>query len=146
VDGDDAAGGSLALASLIDDYGSVIAADLAEVYGVDLRDLYRDETSPRWWINLIIQLPAGSRFYAEKRGGPAFRGWDEDRYAMVAVINAVRALQWTYVASKSKRRPPQLQPFPIPDEMRRRKEGPGTFAFIAKKKLAELKQKENPGG
>lgn len=140
------AGGSFALAQLIDDYGSVIAADLCEVYGVDLRDLYRDDIAPRWWINLIIQLPAGSRFYAEKRGGPHFRGWDEDRYLMAAVANAIRGLQWTYVASKSKRRPPPVQPLPLPDDVRRRKDGPGTFAFLAKQKLAELKQKENPGG
>ena len=146
MDAGHAAGGSVALGQLIDDYGSVIAADLAEVYHVDLRDLYREGLSPRWWLNLIVQLPPGSRFYAEKRGGPAFRGWDEDRYAMVAVVNAVRALQWTYVASKSKRKPPALQPFPIPDDARRKKDGPGTFAFIAKQKLAELKQKETPSG
>jgi len=143
VDADHATGGSYTLGQLIDDYGAVLAADLAEVYTVDLRDVFG--SSPKWWLNLIVQLPPGSRFYAEKRGGPAFRGWDEDRYVMVAVLNAVRALQWTYVASKSKRRPAPMEPFPTPDTARK-KDGPGTFAFIAKQKLAELKQKESPGG
>jgi hypothetical protein len=143
LDGVDAAGGSAALASLIDEYGGVLAADLAEVYHVDLRNVFRE--SPGWWLNLIVQLPPGSRFYAERRGGVQFRGWDEDRYLMVAVINAVRALQWTYVASKSKRRPAPPDPFPTPDDARKKKEGPGSFAFIAKQKLAELKRKDSNG-
>lgn len=130
-------GGSYALGQLIDDYGALIAADLFEVYHVDLRDVYRDGSSPRWWLNLIIQLPASSRFYAERRGGPQFRGWDETRYALAAAVNSIRALQFTYVAAHSKRRPTPPKPFPIPDDVRKRNDGPGSFAFMAKKHLAQ---------
>jgi hypothetical protein len=143
VDADSPAGGSAALASLIDDFGGVIAADLAEVYHVDLGDVFRGDPRPHWWLNLIVQLPPSSRFYAQRRGGPHFRGWDEDRYLMVGVINAVRSLQWTYVASKSKRRPPPPPPFPIPDDVAARKDGPGSFAFIAKQKLAQQRKEVN---
>ena len=91
MDGGVTAGGSHTLGGLIDDHGDAIAADLSEHYQMDVRDLFRDGSglSPRWVLLHIVQLPQSSRFYAEKRGGPQFRGWDESRYALAAVVNAV---------------------------------------------------------
>ncbi len=141
MDGGHPAGGSETLGQLVDEYGEFIAADLLEVYGFDLRDLFRTDVSPRWVLALIKNLPLGSRFFAERRGGQQFRGWDESRYAMVAVVNAVRALQYTYVAAHSKSKPPPPEPFPIPDKTIRKKQaGPGSFAFIAAAKLAVAKK------
>jgi hypothetical protein len=54
---------------------------------------------------LLKGLPLGSRFYSEKRGGQQFRGWNEGRYATVAIVNAVRALQYAHVAAHSKKKP-----------------------------------------
>ena len=64
-------------------------------------------------------------------------GWDVDRYATAAIVNAVRSLQWTYVAAHSKNKPPPPDPFPIPDKpVRKKANGPGSFAHIAQAKLA----------
>ncbi len=132
-------GGSFALRQLIDSHGDEIAADLLEVYGVDLRDVFT--LSPKWLLTLITQLPAGSRFYAARRGGVQFRGWDENRYLMAAVVNSIRVLQWTYVASKSKRKPPEPEMVPIPDVEKKRKDGPGSFAHTARLKLEAARQR-----
>ena len=143
MDGRNASGGSRGLAQLVDDHGEQLAADLLEFYDVDLRDVLRPEArlTPLYLLVLIRGLPDDSRFNAERRGGRQFRGWDESRYATVAIVNAVRALQWTYVASHSKNRPPAPEPFPIPDQsIRRKSNGPGSFAFIAQAKLAAARK------
>jgi hypothetical protein len=109
------------------------------VYGVDLMAVFT--MSPKLLLVLITQLPSGSRFYAAHRGGPQFRGWDETRYILAAVVNSIRALQWTYVASKSKRRPPQPDMLPVPDMAKKRKDGPGSFAHTARMKLEATRQR-----
>lgn len=134
-------GGSYTLGQLIDSYGDEIAADLFEVYRFDLREVFT--TSPKWVLNLIVQLPPGSRFYAARRGGPQFRGWDETRYLLVAVANSIRGLQWTYVAAHSKRRPPTPDMLPIPDTEKKRKDGPGSFAHTARMKLEQAKRRRS---
>jgi hypothetical protein len=144
VDGGHVSGGSYTLGQLIDSYGAEIAADLAEVYRVDLRDVFT--TPPHWLLMLIVQLPAGSRFYAARRGGPQFRGWDETRYIMAAVVNSIRVLQWTYIAAHTKRRPPLPEMMPLPDMERKRRDGPGSFAHTAKMKLELARQRKADGG
>ncbi len=141
----DVGGGSYTLGQLIDSYGDEIAADLFEVYRVDLRDCLFT-MSPRWLLMLITQLPAGSRFYAARRGGAQFRGWDETRYILAAVVNSVRVLQWTYVASKAKRKPSPPELLPLPDTQQRRKDGPGSFAHTARMKLEMAKQRKADNG
>ena len=118
MDGRDSGGGSRGLAELIDEYGEHLAADLMEYYGVDLRDVLRPESrlTPLYLLTLIRGLPDDSRFNAERRGGPEFRGWDADRYIAVANVNAVRALQYTYIAAHSKNKPKPPEPFPTPDK------------------------------
>ncbi|QGJ90174.1 tail assembly chaperone [Mycobacterium phage SheaKeira] len=143
-------GGSRTLAELVDDYGDCIFADLWDEYGVDLRDIFLPESrwTPKSLLVLIKELPMSSRFFAEKQGGPQFRGWDEGRYATVAIVNAVRALQYTYVAAHSKQRPKAPDPFPIPKKKRttlaEQIAKPGSFAYMVLKlkKAAEKRQKE----
>lgn len=144
MDGIDVGGGSYTLGRLIDSYGDELAADLSEVYGVDLRDVF--DTSPKWMLNLIIQLPPGSRFYAAHRGGPQFRGWDETRYILAAVVNSIRVLQWTYVSAHSKRRPPAPDMLPLPDMEKKRRDGPGSFAHTARMKLEQTRQRRQASG
>lgn len=145
MDGGNPGGGSRGVAELIDEYGEHLAADLLEVYGVDLRDVLDPEArlTPLYLLTLIRGLPEDCRFNAERRGGQDFRGWDASRYINVAVVNAVRALQYTYVAAHSKSKPKPPEPFPIPDTRRRKKKfGPGSFAFIAAQQLAAAKKVE----
>jgi len=143
VDGCYSGGGSRPLAELIDDYGDVLAADLKEVYDVDLRDLLvpGSGVTPKWLFVLIKGLPETSRFMAEKRGGQQFRGWDASRYALVATVNALRALQYTYITAHSKSKPKLPEMFPIPDDIKRKNDGPGSFAFIAAQRLAETRRR-----
>jgi hypothetical protein len=111
---------------------------------VDLRDLFRDDgrLTPLYLLSLIRGLPMESRFNSERRGGQQFRGWDAGRYIDVATVNAVRALQWTYVAAHSKNKPKPPEAFPIPDKsVRRKNKGPGSFAFIAAQKIAAARRK-----
>ncbi len=137
MDGGHPGGGSRGLADLIDEYGEHLAADLLEHYRVDLRDLMHPGSplTPLWLLVLIRGLPEGGRFNAAVRGGQEFRGWDASRYAAAATVNAVRALQHTYVSAHVKSRPKPPEPFPIPDRPKRR--GAGSFAAIAAQKLAE---------
>jgi hypothetical protein len=144
VDGGYAVGKLRGLIELIDEYGEFLAADLREYYQVDLRDLFRPDAglTPLYLLALVRGLPMECRFNAERRGGPEFRGWDAGRYIDAATVNAVRALQWTYVSAHSKSKPKPPDPFPIPDlSVRRRNRGPGSFAFIATQKLAAAKRK-----
>ena len=139
MDGGHPGGGSRGLAQLIDEYGEYLVADLQEVYGVDLRDVFvpKARLTPMYLMTLVRGLPEGSRFQAELRGGQQFRGWDYDRYAAVATINAVRALQYVYVAAHSKSRPKPPASFPVPDEaVKKQSRGPGSFAFIAASKMS----------
>ena len=141
MDGGDSGGGSRGLAQLIDEYGEYLAADLLEYYRVDLRDILRPEgqLTPTFLLSLIRGLPEGSRFNAEQRGGVQFRGWDMDRYISVALVNAVRGLQYTYVSAHSKSRPKPPEPFPIPDQPEK-KAGSNSFAFVAAQKIAAARK------
>ena len=142
MDGGIPSGGIRGLAQLLDEYGEHLACDLLEYYRVDVRDIFRSDSglSPLYLLVLIRGLPEGSRFNAERRGGPEFRGWDTGRYATVAIVNAVRGLQYTYVAAHSKTKPKPPDPFPIPDKSVRKANGPGSFAFIAAAKLAAARK------
>jgi hypothetical protein len=115
----------------LDEFGGAIAADLMETYGVDVRGVFTGELSPDWVFNLIAQLPVGSRFYAERRGGAEFRGWDQNMYAQAAIVNAIRALQFTYVSANSKNKPKPPDPFPVPDRPVSRGVKSGAFAQMA---------------
>ena len=121
MDGFHPGGGSRGVAQLIDEYGEHLAADLLEYYQVDLRDVFHPERplTPLYLLVLIKGLPMECRFNAERRGGQEFRGWDMSRYAAVATVNAVKALQYTYIAAHSKNRPKPPEPFPMPDQPER---------------------------
>lgn len=123
---------------MIDESGEQLAADLLEVYGVDIRDIFvpGSRLTPLWLMVLIRGLPESCRYVAEQRGGPQFRGWDMSRYAAVATVNAVRALNHTYVAAHSKSKPKAPEPFPVPDSTVRRRKS-NTFALLAAKKMAQ---------
>jgi len=138
VDGGHPGGGSVGLAQLIDEYGEWLAADLLEHYRVDLRDIFDPQArlTPLYLLVLIRGLPDDCRFNAERRGGQEFRGWNMSRYAAAATVNAVRALQYTYVAAHSKSRPRAPEPFPTPDAVHKKTPGQGSFAAIAAAQLA----------
>jgi hypothetical protein len=83
---------------------------------------------------------------AEVRGGQEFRGWDRDRYQLVALTDAVRILTYVFILANSdpKKAPPKVpEPSPTPDELTTKKQAqPGSFAFIAKAKIAEARKRK----
>lgn len=150
MDGDRPAGGSEALAELIDKYGEVLVADLLHYYGVDIRDLFRDERplSPRYVLTLVIHLPVESAFFAERRGGQEFRGWGPDTYAAADIATSLRTMVHLYVVShldrKKHRMPAPPKPFPTPEDLKTKKSSskPGSFAHVVKQaKLASMRRK-----
>lgn len=97
----------------------------------------------------VNNLPMGSAFVAETRGGYQFVGWDQDRYMMAGLIDAVRVLQHILILCNidpKARKPTPPEPYPLPDDVKRKKvDAPGSFAFIAKAKLAEAKRLKEAG-
>lgn len=146
MDGNVSAGGSRVLAELIDKHGEAILSDFEHYYpNVDLLDLFAEESplSPRYVLSLIIWLPTDTALAASRRGGPQFRGWDEDRYALVTLVNEMRAgNHLTLLVNRdpkkgSKPKPPE--PFPTPDSKTKTPAPkPGSFAamVVAAKKAA----------
>lgn len=109
--------------------------------------MFRGELSPRYILALARNLPPEGALHASVRGGNQFRGWDVDRYALVALVNAQRANNYilTMVNRDPKRpRPPAPEPFPTPDseERKQNKLKPGSFAAIAARMMADQRKKK----
>lgn len=138
MDGGVEPGGSSALARLIDEHGDSVAADLMETYGVDLRDIFVPEArlSPKWVLTLIKELPIGSRFYADKRGGPQFRKWDQAQYTLASIVNAVRALQFVYLQSHTKKKLKEPEAYPTPQAKTKKSYAPNSFGGIVAQMVA----------
>ena len=94
-----------------------------------------------------MHLPSDGAFYASRRGGSEFRGWDVDRYALVALVNAQRANNYilTMVNRDSKKSAPKPpEPFHTPDADVASKDNnnkPGSFGSIAASMMAAQRRK-----
>ncbi|QDH47843.1 tail assembly chaperone [Mycobacterium phage Benvolio] len=145
-------GGSRALAELIDKFGGALLADLLQYYRVDLRDLFRDEDplTPRFVLALVLCLPKDGAFYAERRGGQQYRGWDEDRHALADIYDAVQAgnhILMMVNRDPNKPKPKAPKPYPRPDDNKPKDAAPppGSFAAMvvaAKKAARERRERE----
>ena len=145
-------GGSRALAELIDEHGGAIISDLLHYYSVDIRQLLKEEDpiSPRYVLNLIVNLPKDGAFYASRRGGPQYRGWDEDRYALAALIDAQQAANYMFImANRDPKRPKPTPPKPYfrPDglDTTSSKPTPGSFAAMVVAAKVAHRKKDGPG-
>lgn len=119
-------------------------------YGFSLLDLFRGDAAGGvlWVLNLITQLPTSGRFYAEKRGGIQYRDWDPQTYATAAMVTAIRALQYTYILSKTdpkkRSRVPVPEPYPIPEtsiRSQRKKTKPGSFRSVVTAAFSAARKK-----
>ncbi|ALF02166.1 tail assembly chaperone [Mycobacterium phage LadyBird] len=144
-------GGSRALAELIDKFGGALLADLRQYYQVDLRDLFRDEDplTPRFVLVLVLCLPKDGAFYAARRGGMQYRGWDEDRYALADIYDAINAGNHLFMMAnrdRTKPKPKAPTPYPRPDDHKKTEAPkPGSFAAMvvaAKKAARERRERE----
>lgn len=112
MDGEHAGGGSLELARLIDEYGQHLIPDLKEYYGIDLRDLFAEDSplDPRWVLMHASNLPIASSYVAAQRGGSEFTGWDQAQYDRAAMIDALNDLG--YILIMANRDPSKKAPEP----------------------------------
>lgn len=89
-------GGSLGLGQLIDDHGAELAFDLQRYLSISLADVVADlcsdtpQSSPRWWIALIGQLPMDGAFAAANLGSREHRDWGVVAYLLAALLDAVQ--------------------------------------------------------
>jgi hypothetical protein len=135
----------------MDEHADAVVGDLLQYYNVDARDLFREVSplTPKYVLGLIMQLPLGSAFVAEQRGGAQYRGWDHAMYAQVALINAVRTSNYLFLCANSnpkKKAPEQPDPYPTPDNPNpgsRRHKGPpapGSFAGTAMRMMSQARK------
>lgn len=129
---------------MIDKWGGAIYSDLMHYYGVDLRDLYSEDSplTPREVLNLIAYLPADSAYVAERRGGQQFRGWDEGRYLSALQANELRTFAYMYAASHLKRPPKPPEPIPTPDSAKPKKRDGGMFAQMVEARVAASRRRK----
>lgn len=107
--------------------------------------------SPRWVLMHAFNLPVGSAFVAEQRGGPQFRGWDETRYMIASVYNVINILKYITILANRNPDAPEIElpePYPLPDDLsvkRPKADKPGSFGFIARSLLAKAKKRKAGG-
>ena len=106
--------------------------------------------SPRYVVNLVTHLPSGSAYYAARMGGPEYRGWSIEQWALAQMVDTLKTFQWFYVSAhidrKKSRLPKAPEPFPRPQDKKLKKNAnkPGSFAqmVIQAKKAAMRQQQE----
>lgn len=121
-----------------------------------MRELFSDSSplSPRYVLNLVLNLDEYSAFYASQRGGPQFRGWGPGRYALVAQVNAQRATNHILTLvhrdpNKSSPEMPESFPTPDDDDLKATKTpapAPGSFAAVVGSMMAEQRKKMESNG
>ncbi|MGB8020747.1 MAG: hypothetical protein WCF04_05920 [Candidatus Nanopelagicales bacterium] len=104
---------------MIEDHTAEIEADLQEVYGVALMDLFTGRLSWRRLLVLLDQLPAGSRL---ARAQDVRAGWSVTDYltahtadTVALVADELAALRWMYQSSHRKKgatAPKKPKPYP----------------------------------
>lgn len=114
--------------------------------------MFSDEAplSPRFVLALVLCLPKDGAFYAERRGGQQYRGWDEDRYALADIYDAVQAGNHLFIMAHrdpNKPKPQAPKAYPRPDDLAPKQAAPkpGSFAAMvvaAKKAARERRERE----
>lgn len=134
------AGGSLVLASLIDQAGEALYQDFRAVYGLNFLEFVHTH-SPLETMMLIRGLGIGTRFVSHAQGGEQFNDWDVLAYQMATLIDAVNYTTYAVVAANSgKRKPKQPKPTYRPSKNTRK----NTNMF--RTQLDAAKQRKARGG
>jgi len=82
-----------------------------------------------------MNLPLRCNFIAEVRGGPEFRGWDQEMYMLANVVDGVNSNTYVNLAANSDKKhrpkPPELVKRPE-DAKKKREAGQTQFAAMAR--------------
>lgn len=134
------AGGSLVLASLINQAGEALYQDFRAVYGLNFIE-FVDTHSPLETLMLIRGLGIGSRFVALLQGGEQFNDWNTLTYQMATLIDAVNYTTYAVIAANSgKRKPKQPKPAYRPSKTTRK------TSNMFRTQLDAAKQRKTRGG
>lgn len=127
-------------------------ADLLEVYGVDLRDLFAPGSgvNPGWVLSLIHGLLPHSRFKAAVAGNPDAAGWTPEAWLAAALINELRGtnyiLQAVNTDAKKISKIPEPKPVYTPgaeeERQRAKRQEPNGFHTVAAQMLAATRKKK----
>lgn len=132
MDGGCSAGGSLALADLLDEHGDKIYPEVLRYYGVDLRGLFLSELDAKTALCLVYALPPDSMTYAALTNDKDTAGWGITEHLLAGVIDAVQQNTFTNVQVRTKKRltPPET----IVSRARKssRRAGSNLFAAMAR--------------
>lgn len=84
---------------MLNEHGGEIMADLLRFYGVDIRDLFTGELSPRRCLALVENLPMESATHSTRisEGDRSASGWDRNAYIMADLIDAINILHTSLV-------------------------------------------------
>jgi len=99
-------GGSVVLASLIDQAGEALYQDFRSEYGLNFKDFVANN-SPYETLMLIRGLGLGTRFVSQLQGGEQFNDWNTLAYQMATLIDAVNYTTYAVVAANSQKRKPK---------------------------------------
>lgn len=148
MDRGDAAGGSGALARLIDRHGEEILSDFLHYYRTDLADVLRPGSglTARRALALVRQLPPESATVAAMRGGAQFRGWAIDRYLLAQLVDSVNQNTYAFVAANSKRKPKPPKPIERPSAASADRRKLGGFAALAAARIKAVREMKKRGG
>ena len=114
MDGGYSAGGSLALADLLDEHGDKIYPEVLRYYGVDLRGLFLSELDAKTALCLVYALPPDSMTYAALTNDKDTAGWGITEHLLAGVIDAVQQNTFTNVQVRTKKRlTPLRRLFPV---------------------------------
>lgn len=120
-------------------------ADFREYYNLNLADVLRfDGSLPVWEAaTLAKQLPPSSRTAAAMQGGSEYWGWTIDRYLLTALLDALNANTYAFVAANSKKKPkpPKLTPRPGDEERKQQAKMNNPFALTVQRTLQNLDKK-----
>lgn len=134
------AGGSLVLASLIDQAGEALYQDFRSVYNLNFIE-FVDTHSPFETLMLIRGLSVGTRFVAHLQGGEQFNDWNTLAYQMATLIDAVNYTTYAVIAANSgKRKPKQPKPSYRPSKTTRKSSN------MFRTQLDAAKQRKTRGG
>jgi hypothetical protein len=90
-----------------------VLADLQRFYNLDLRDLWREDTTltPRYVLWLVEHLPPESATIASMKGGPEHRPWTIETFLLAQAVNLLAGANHQR-AGKRMRKPPIVPPRP----------------------------------
>jgi hypothetical protein len=131
------AGGSFQLAELIDAHGGELISDLLHHYGIHYSEYLGESPKyqPQEILVYVMNLPLGSNFIAEIRGGPEFRGWDQVMYMLANAVDGINSNAYITLAANSdkKHRPKAPELVKRPEESKKKREaGQTQFAAMAR--------------